>query len=204
MIKDSFTLPLQCYFSTIFSEVDVLDPRFLEDSVESVAEYVSTSKPDIVVMMTNPSGGISGEAYADFGITQELLREQAMTGEREVLFRGDVEVEAEDAGCPYTDVDVLLEPGQRYTLRFDAVSFPDRPSEPESVFVRLYDMASNTPRSLQIFDVDFGNRNREFTWCFDTPEDGGKQMRLLLYAGEGGKTAGIHTIYSNVSVTHEK
>lgn len=204
MIKDSFTLPLQCYFSTLFSEVDVLDPRYLGDFVESVAEYVSVSKPDIVVMMTNPVGGISNEAYADFGTVQEQRREHEMTGEQEVLFQGDVEVAASSTDYSYTVIDAKLEPGQRYTLRFDAVSFPDSPSEPEGVFVRLYDMASDTPRSLQIFDVDFGNRNGAFTWCFDTPEDGSKQMKLLLYAGEAGKTAGIHAIYSNVSVTHEK
>lgn len=53
MIKDSFSLPMQSFLSTAIRELEVLDPRYYNET--TVAEYVMKSNPDIVLMMVNPS-----------------------------------------------------------------------------------------------------------------------------------------------------
>jgi hypothetical protein len=53
LIKDSFSLPLQAFLSTAVRELEVLDPRYYNES--TVTEYVVKSNPDIVLMAVNPS-----------------------------------------------------------------------------------------------------------------------------------------------------
>lgn len=53
LIKDSYSLPLQSYLSTMFAEIDVVDPRHFTEC--SVAEYAEQTKPDLVLLMMNPS-----------------------------------------------------------------------------------------------------------------------------------------------------
>lgn len=53
LIKDSYSLPVQAYLSTMFQELDVLDPRHFTEC--SVAEYVNRTRPDLVLMLLNPS-----------------------------------------------------------------------------------------------------------------------------------------------------
>ena len=53
LIKDSFSIPFQAFLSTAVRELDVIDPRYYTDG--TVAEYVASSKPDVVIMMVNPS-----------------------------------------------------------------------------------------------------------------------------------------------------
>lgn len=65
MIKDSFSLPLEAYLSTVFQEVDALDPRAFTDC--TFAEYVERAKPDIVILTMNPSVFVN-EEYQNFGI----------------------------------------------------------------------------------------------------------------------------------------
>lgn len=66
MIKDSFTLPVQAYMSTMFKSLDVLDPRHLEDC--SVAEYILETEPDVVLLMLSPGSASGYEAYSDYGV----------------------------------------------------------------------------------------------------------------------------------------
>ncbi len=52
IVKDSFTLPVQAYLSTCFSQVDVIDLRLYEE--KSLYEYIEETKPDMVLIMYNP------------------------------------------------------------------------------------------------------------------------------------------------------
>ncbi len=65
LIKDSYSLPLQSYLSTVFAEIDVVDPRHFTEC--SIAEYVEQSQPDLVMLMMNPSVFWTS-GYKEFGV----------------------------------------------------------------------------------------------------------------------------------------
>ena len=68
IVKDSYTSPVQAYLSTMFTEIDVIDPRHFKET--GVAEYVKESQPDLVILMMNPSVfGVSD--YMDFGVNKQ-------------------------------------------------------------------------------------------------------------------------------------
>lgn len=53
ILKDSFSIPILGYLSTIYKEIDVIDPRYYQ--ALPLAKYAYFEKPDIVCMMINPS-----------------------------------------------------------------------------------------------------------------------------------------------------
>ncbi len=64
IVKDSYATPVQAYLSTLFAEIDVIDPRHFTES--SVAEYARQTEPDLVLLMMNPS--VFGvKEYVEFG-----------------------------------------------------------------------------------------------------------------------------------------
>ena len=52
VVKDSYTLALQPYYSFMFREVDVIDLRYYEK--ETLKEYVDRTQPDMVIMEYSP------------------------------------------------------------------------------------------------------------------------------------------------------
>lgn len=202
MIKDSFSLPLQCYFSTIFTEVDVIDPRYLENM--TVAEYVSLSEPDMVVMMINPIGGLGSQEYAYYGTELEQARQSALTGTRTVLAQGDVVIPMSEDGYASKALDAALEPGKRYTFCCDGVEFPPGSATSDGVMAALYNWDTDCFVTGSFLDVDFVNQTGGFTWRFDVPEQEEGQLQLLLYAGVPGQTQGIELTYRNASLTLEE
>lgn len=65
LIKDSYATPVQAYLSTMVTEMEVIDPRHYTEC--SVAEYAERTKPDLVILMMNPS--VFGvKEYVDFGV----------------------------------------------------------------------------------------------------------------------------------------
>lgn len=204
LIKDSYSLPVQCYLSTVFSEVDVIDPRYLPAGVESVAEYAALNQPDFVLMLLNPVGGLGSTEYSTFGTQAEQAREAALTGMRTVLAQGDVEIPMSENGYSYTEMGVALEPGKRYTFHCDRVDFLEGGSSAGGVTAALYNSDKGTLISGRIFDVAYCNEKGGFTWRFDVPEQETGNIQLLLYAGMPGQTQGIELTYRSASLTLEE
>jgi hypothetical protein len=50
VIKDSFALPMLGYLSTIFSDIEVIDPRGYDGSI---AEFVRDFRPDVMMTFVN-------------------------------------------------------------------------------------------------------------------------------------------------------
>lgn len=73
IIKDSFGVPVSSFLSTIYSEIDVYDPRYFTEC--GIAEYVSHFDPDIVIMMVSPDI-FRDESYFRFGTeeTSEFVK----------------------------------------------------------------------------------------------------------------------------------
>lgn len=197
LIKDSFSLPLQAYFSTLFQEVDVVDPRYMKAC--TVAQYVTLSQPDVVVMMINPDQYIS-KGYDSFGAAEAAAWEKNLKKAETVLEKTDVEIAAGENLYSYAVVGETLECGKRYTLRFDDVEWMEGGGA--SVAALVYNASTDAAVNYGLFDLEY-DREKGYSWSFFTPQEGEEQLRLLLYAGLPGETAGTRLCYKGVSLTAE-
>ena len=190
-LKDSFTLPLQAFFSTVFQEIDVIDPRYFSEC--TIAEYVERAQPDIVVLAMNPSP--QGSAPDDdFGV-EEAAAMRAEAGPYVPVFRQDVTAAANDSDYNYAALP--LEPNTVYRITFEGVDIFE--GETEGVGLRLYDKTAETVLGSMIFDLAYCEAADGFSWVFRTPgtQD---ELQLLFYAGLYGSTAGNSVIYRDVTV----
>ena len=190
-LKDSFTLPLQAFLSTVFQEVDVIDPRYFTEC--TIAEYVERTRPDIVVLAMNPSP--QGSAPDDdFGV-EKAAAMRADAGSYEPVFQQNVTAAANDGD--YNHAAFPLEAGTVYRVSFEGVDVPE--GQADGVGLRLYDKTAETVLGSMIFDLAYCEATDGFSWVFRTP-DTQDELQLLFYAGVYGSTAGNSVIYRDVTV----
>lgn len=189
ILKDSFMLPLQSYLSTVFQEIDVIDPRHFTDC--TLVEYVQWSQPDIVIMAINPSQ-FGSSAYKRFGVEQAYIA-QSDEKNYEAVDRCDIEIAASDSNHNYKRIQ--LESSSTYKVRFDEISILT--GKPDGVSVMLYDATTKKLLSSTLFDLAYCNSVGEYVWTFKTPQTE-DDLQLLFYAGIHGSTAGNSVIYHNV------
>lgn len=184
LIKDSYSMPVMAYLSTIFAEVDVVDPREYTD--KSIAEYIYLSQPDMVLMMLNPSAIVDSRFFnTGSAMAQEKAEMPAVTT---VLLDGE-QMTAVPRESPYNSValyDRLL-PGAQYRLEIDDVRFDQGSSD----FV----MAAVYSPSVQGFlwkeYLDYGYcKEHGFSTAFTFPENQKVENDavLVVYAGVNGET----------------
>ena len=191
MLKDSFTLPLQAYLSTVFQEIDVIDPRYFSEC--TVAEYVERTEPDAVVLAISPCV-FSSEQYYSYGL-EEAASFRAETGSFESVYRQDIAVETREDNYNYAAYP--LEAGTVYRVSFERVDIPE--GEAEGAGLRLYDKTTDTVLENAVFDIAYCEAADGFRWVFRTP-DTQDELQLLFYAGIYGSTAGNGVIYRDVAV----
>ena len=197
MIKDSFTLPMQAYFSTIFQEVHVLDPRYMTSC--NVSEYITMCQPDLVMVMI--SADMLGTAgYTQFGSAATAAWESGLGEPKMVVDTDAVELPASENQYNFAIVADELEYGKRYTLRFDGVEQLE--GSTASVGVLLYNGSTNSAIDYGVIDVEYG-AEYGYSWSFFTPKEGSDRLQLLIYSGMPGETAGKHLRYSGVTLTEE-
>lgn len=191
LIKDSFGLPVQAFLSTVFSEIDALDPREFDEC--SITEYIFRTQPDAVVMMINPS--IMGAArFFSYGAEEAdalLAQPQAVC----VFEQQEKDMGTADYEGAYSTVFRQLKPDTAYTLRFDDVRILE--GEAQGVHAALLNNADEPVLSWAA-DIDYARAHGGFGWAFRTPETGAEDLRLVVYNGECKKTKGMHTVYENV------
>lgn len=191
IIKDSFTLPLQAYLSTVFQEVDTLDPRYFREC--SIAEYVKWTQPDIVIYAINPDH-FSPESFRKFGVA-EMRQTLEQEGDYQVVEQQDIELRPRDVRYNYTKVP--LEPNSLYRVTFDDVEI--LAGDTQGVGLRLCNTTTEQDLGNIIFDISYCETRDGFTWTFRTPETG-DDLELLFYAGVYGHTAGNSVVYRNVQL----
>lgn len=197
MIKDSFTLPMQAYFSTIFQEVHVLDPRYMTSC--NVSEYITMCQPDLVMAMI--SADILGTLrYTDFGSSATAAWERTLSGPQVVAEEDVLDLPVREGQYNFAVVADELEYGKRYTLRFDRAEQLEGATA--SVATLLYNASTSTAIDYGVIDLNYGSENG-YSWSFFTPKEGGDRLQLLIYSGMPGKTAGMHLRYSGVTLTAE-
>lgn len=189
IIKDSFTLPLQSYMSTVFTSVDVIDPRHYTET--SVAEYVRRYEPDVVLLAVNPSG-LSLPEYYSFE-TPDENEYYALTE----VFAAPVEVAAKEGGYNYAAVPVTLEPDTLY--RVDASGIGITQGSSDGVSMALYNRSRKEFLDSWVFDVDHLERTGDGVWYFRT--DASADCQLLIYAGVQGSTDGVGVACDSVRIS---
>ncbi len=191
IIKDSYAIPLQSYLSTVFAEVDVVDPRHFKEC--SVAEYIRRTTPDLVLTMMNPSVfGVA--AYTDFG-ADEALKNEAL--EEHLVWEREIIVDASENNN-YKYASVAVEYGKTYTVSFEDVSFLQ--GEAPGVVTSLYNKTTKTLLANGVHDLAYGQENGGFCWTFNTPAKGKDELWLIFYAGLPGETAGVGAKYTGVQL----
>lgn len=193
IIKDSYTLPVQAFLSTMVQELDVLDPRYSAEC--SVAEYVRRTEPDLVVLMINPSV-FGTSAYRKYGV--EAMGEEK--GYETVLESRDILIEPSDSS-QYHYYYLDAEYGKKYKISFDDVEFLQGNSD--GMVVSLYNQTTKTILATSVFDVEYCRATGEFEWIVETPKSGLDRLWLIFYAGVPGKTKNIGVVYKNVSLQVE-
>lgn len=191
IIKDSYVLPVQAYLSTVFTEVDVVDPRHLTEC--TVAEYIARTEPDLVMLLFNPSC-FGTEHYLDFGVKEALAQ-----GERaeQPLWEKNIVVEPSETNN-YHYKALNMEYAKTYTVTFEDVEFLK--GQADGVVVALYNRTTKTILSSGVFDSEYCRKAKEFQWTFSTPESGSGELVLIFYAGMPGATKNISVEYKNVTL----
>lgn len=194
IIKDSFSLPLEAYLSTVFQEVDALDPRELEElNGRTIAEHIAWTRPDVVIFAINP-GAFTNKKYQEFGVAG-ARQAYAQEGEYVIVEQQDIELNESDTENNYAAIP--LEQNSVYKVTFDDVEVLT--GETDGVGIQLYNRATNKNIDNVIFDLAYCEARGEFTWTFHTPETE-DDLQLLFYAGIYGHTAGNSVVYRNVQL----
>lgn len=177
-INNSFALPLIPYFSTLFQEVDAIDPRHYTGSIPNYAQY---THPDAVIVI----GTVSFDAES--GI-------QEPSAWRDIPLPRDVEVQAQEDGCaPFP---LSLDSGQTYVLTFDDLEFLS--GDAQAAVLALYDERSSAAVDSAILDLDYCRSHGGFSWCFTVPADVDGELTLQFYAGLPENWSDNSAVYRNV------
>ena len=189
IIKDSFVLPLQAYFSTVFSELDVVDMRFY--TAGSLYEYIDESRPDLVMMNFNGTGVAQEELFGT-GVNKYISDGNETTAVQmdTVSIAADPENENN-----YVSVYDDIEAGKRYTLMCDSVDVLE--GNPEGISIKVYDEAADKFHDCSIWDIAYCEKKGSYTWTFTAPSDI-PSLKLLIYSGIASHTNGNAITLHNV------
>lgn len=180
ILKDSYTLPVQAFLSTLFQEVEVIDPRHYPNY--DITTYVQNQQPDLVMMLFNPSAFPYRE-YADFGKGLPVTRLTPMKAPR-----GDLLLSEGNT--------VNLGYGRVYHLTFDDF-LTDDPEITETM-VAILPEGSSKPTDYRVFDLAQCREAENFSWYFMTPRYGSGRLKLVFLSGKSMYGDGI---YQNVTLS---
>ncbi len=172
MIKDSYDLPLMTFLAAQFREIVTIDPRHYADS--SIKEYISRTKPDIVIMSINV-GHINDISYFKFSSGSDNLLSNNQT---RLIDPGSIIAEESSMEDPLFIFD-QLESGKYYTLAIPEITVPE--GSAKGLSMMLYNTENKEPVVQTVIDIPWCNKYRDCEWTFRTPEDGIQNYSLLLY-----------------------
>ena len=191
IIKDSYILPLQALLATEFTELDVIDPRYY--TATTLAEYVSWTKPDLVIMcmMHIYLPDLSEDAV--YGTHQ---MQSASPGQVTVPLESEtVEVPASAAAYNALRLPVQLENGKSY--RFSVQHVDVLEGKTDGVSVLLYDEDTKGFIYDAIMVIEYLNAVGSDEFIFTVPDNGHRHV-LFVYAGVMSATRDIGVRYSGV------
>lgn len=174
-LKNSFALPLIAYCSTLFREVDAIDPRHY---CGSIAEYVLYTHPDVVIEIgSSPSVDVDAKNPA---------RQSSVFLEQNFEIRED----------GYASLPVSLAAGRTYTLEFEDVQFSSGGSQ--AAAVALFDEENSVLIDSAVFDIEYCRNHGGFLWRFTVPPDAQGGLDLRFCAGLPENMLDNSAVYRNV------
>lgn len=191
LVRDSFSVPLQAYLSTMFQEVDVIDLRYYDEG--SLLDYVKSTKPDLVMYVMTASSVYNSLNFAD--LCESHMGSNQLS---DSLFASDLYLQASESSYNYQNVLFDFQPGATYQLRIDNVQVVE--GDTVGLGIRLFDFAANKVITADCFDLEYSNEHGGIVWSFTLPESGIEKVQLLLYAGLPGQTAGNSLLYMGVQL----
>ena len=157
MIQDSFTLPLAPFFSSEFTQIDVIDPRYYTRS--SIPEYCAQTQPDVVIMALSPASTTNGHYNTIGKGNAELFKER-----KNLLADYSITIPAENSNYNYAEIPVDLTPGKEYIFTVDSLSLLS--GETTGVSIMIYDFDIRSIISEEILSLDSiffrGDNHMEF------------------------------------------
>lgn len=190
IIKDSFTLPLQSFMSTVFTAVEVIDPRHYTE--KTIAEYIRQNSPDLVMLSPNASV-IDSTEYYRFD-TPDAMEYYELTP----VYSAPVQVKAKPSEqYNYTTVPVALEANTLYQVALDGLHVTD--GDADGIQLLLYNERENSSIDSWTIDLDYYARTGDNTWYFRTTD--AADSNLIIYAGIRGQTEGIGVTCSNLTLS---
>ena len=190
--KDSFILPVAACLSTVYREIDLIDPRF--DPSASIAEYVRYYKPDLVIQLAYPQTlVVSSEEYV-FGTAEARAKDFDLR--RSVINPQDISASGDAPG--FTALPLSLQPNQTYLLHFEDVGFTGEAAE--IVAVALNDADTGKVIDAFSFDVAYARENEDFQWLFTVPEEAGTSLEMRFCAGIPEKFVDGEAVYRGVQL----
>lgn len=192
IIGDSFSRPLATFFSTVFQQVEFIDPRNYEKT--SILEYVDRSCSDIVIYGVSVSTLADGK-YFSFSDSSDLLKtDEKKFVRNNTSFTND----AKDSNYNHYPFYKSFSDNLLFTLRIPKII--DNVGNADAFTVTLYDTVNKKMIDEFIFDIDLCNRSGNCQWTFETPSEGSQNLRLLVYSGLSGQTKGNSLSFSDVSL----
>lgn len=196
IVKDSFSLPVIAYMSTLVTELDVIDPRHYTEN--TLTEYIQSTKPDIVLYMMCTTS-ITNELYYDHVGNPDVMATKHLE-KKKVWNKNKLEITAKNNNYRYYSVDHALVPGARYELFIDSVEILE--GNPLGICIRLFDFDTSVSLSADAFDLEYNfKEGNGITWVFNVPEDADENVQLLIYAGMPGSTSNTSLSLRNVSLS---
>lgn len=192
LIKNSMMVPLQTFFSTVFTEVDVIDPRHFTEA--TIAEYCAWTKPDDVLMLTLPVNHVA-TAYNDFGVASAV---QYQTGSwTAVLENPEIKIEANDSAYNLQVLTDALKGGGVYRVSFENIEL--MAGAGDGVSAALYDWTTKKVLQDMIYDIGYCAEHGVEPWTFRVPGEN-HRYGVLLYAGVYGDAADKSVRYSGIKL----
>lgn len=186
ILKDSFGVPLISFLATEFREIDAVDPRLFTD--ESLMECIALRKPDLVLMLMNPSTMTSDEFFT-FGTVAFAEQKSKDSGERLLYFENKLELQSGDNNAHYLKIPVSLIDGCTY--RLSAADIELRAGDTQGMSVALFSKSKNDFAVHEILDLKAERGEEGYAWSFVCPTGYPKgDLELRVYTGISGKTAG--------------
>lgn len=193
IVKDSYAAPLIGFLSIMFQQLDVIDMRHFKDS--SFLEYIAQTRPDIVVMMLNPSTRhhviSKSKKRANESIGPWKAKQAVYTQSEFVVKMSPKKM------YNYQAVDYPLTPGKTYSLEIEQVEVLE--GKTDGLSIALYDPVTKTVVMRELFDIEEGNAQGGFHRMFKVPSTGAVQ--LIIYSGIAGAAQNISVKCKNLRLT---
>ena len=191
ILKDSFVLPLQSYFSTVFSQVDVIDLRNYTSS--SLMDYIQFNKPDVVFSALT-AGSIGETIQFQYGDTSKIYDLSTETAEN-IVELDYLQLKESNNNYYYKSIYDTLKSNCIYRLSIDSIDVLS--GRPEAISISIFNKEANKRLSSYIFPSSSFLDSEELTITFKVP-DSKTDSELLLYSGVIGKTKNISVQYNGV------